>query len=530
MSKHFDESESIQIFSIIHTFGECDIELIKKLKLSNIVLEELCKYNFLKEEIGIHVKKYTFIHDLMEIFFCENVIGFEDIAYKYLNEIGYNHLRRAYPIVYNLCVLYSKMYTANELERIIRNGVSIGISYKIFYNYYKCCIDALLERYDDFYDKPQWYSLCFFSAKQIKMRLGNESTHEVLKQLFYVLENGDFEDRYIYIDFSDLLFYYGEIKQQLTFFQEVIDLYLYYLEEYINAKRKCTDEFVQYVITFIYNRLSVAYKHLPGISNRQKQLKYINQSLYASRLLTNRQYLAENCYDKGTYYYCHVKYKKRVLAYWQSCCSLIKKYNIEVMTLHFIEHQIQIALIKQQLNNIPQLLEYGFDYIEHGKYNEQGIYFKRFFSQAKAVYWLLKKENYNIVYESLIQAEEALLMLGKNNLTYINYLRGKLYYCLNDIKHTYEFYKEAYRQSINLTILYKEEFIDMLTQDMLIKFRQMNMNREEFPIDFLSKVNHKLIATQLFAMNREQFLSFLNDYKATSIIHSLDGKENFPNI
>ncbi len=530
VSKHFNELDSIQILSIIHTFGECENELIKKLKLNRVVLKELCKHNFLKEEIDINTRKYTFTHDLIEKFFCEYFIDFDDIAYKYLNEIGYAHLRRSFPIVYNLCVLYSKNYTTNELESIIQNGVSIGIPYKIFYNYYKSCIDALLEYYDDFNNKSQWYSLCFFSIKQIKIRIGNESAHEVFKQLFSVLENGDFEDRYLYVDFSDLLFYYGEIKQQLTLFHEVIALYLYYLEKYINVKNTCLDKYVQYVIIFIYNRLSVAYKHLPGTDSRQKQLKYIDQSLYASRTLTNRQYLAENCYDKGSYYYCHVKYKKKVLAYWQSCCTLIKKYNIEVMTLHFIEHQIQIALIKQQLTDIPQLLEYGFDYIEHGKYNEQGIYFKRFFNQAKAIYWLLKKENYDIIYESLIQAEEALLMLGKNNLTYVNYLWGKLYFYLNDISKTYEFYKEAYRQSANLTILYKEEFIDMLTHDMLIKFRQMNINREAFPINFLSKMKHNLMATQLFAMDQEQFLNFLNNYKATSIIHSLDGKENFPNI
>lgn len=102
-----------------------------------------------------------------------------------------------------------------------------------------------------------------------------------------------------------------------------------------------------------------------------------------SRTLKNRQFLAENCYDKGTYYYCHIKYKKRVLDYWESCCNLIEKYNIELMTLHYIEHQIQIALIRQQPNEIPQLLEKGFDYIEHGKYNEQGIYFKRFFIMQK---------------------------------------------------------------------------------------------------------------------------------------------------
>lgn len=58
----------------------------------------------------------------------------------------------------------------------------------------------------------------------------------------------------------------------------------------------------------------------------------------------------------------------------------------------------------------------------------------------------------------------------------------------------------------------------------------MNINREAFPINFLSKMKHNLMATQLFAMDQEQFLNFLNNYKATSIIHSLDGKENFPNI
>lgn len=100
---------------------------------------------------------------------------------------------------------------------------------------------------------------------------------------------------------------------------------------------------------------------------------------------------------------------------------------------------------------------------------------------------MLKRTDYEIARNSLQHAEEALLMLGKNNMTYINYLRGKLYACLNDSEHTYEFYKEAYLQAFDLTILYKDIFIDLLTEDMLIKFRQLNIDQENYPLNYLKK-------------------------------------------
>ena len=200
------------------------------------------------------------------------------------------------------------------------------------------------------------------------------------------------------------------------------------------------------------------------------------------------------------------------------------------MTLHRIEHKIQIALIEQNLDEIPLLLEQGFDYIDHGKYNEEGLYFKNFFNQAKAIFWLFKKENYDIVSRSLSEAEEAMFMLGKNNLAYINYLRGKLYFYKQDMEHTYEYYKEAYRQSLQLTILYKEFFADNLVEDMLIKFRQLNIDRNIYPLDFLTKIRYKTMAEQLFSMSPNDFIKYCDNYKATSIIQSLDGRENFPNI
>lgn len=530
ISQHSNKDDYVRLLSLVHTFGECEKDFMKSLGLNTALLKDLCKYHFLKQEKTVNTDKYTFVHDLMEKFFCEYIPDFDNIAYDYLTKSGYKHLKNLYPVIYNLCILYSKDYKPENLTTIIQVGIHIEIPYKIFYSYYKNCMNAMLENYENFQCKNDWYGLGYFIAKQLKLRMGNKAAYDMISKLFCTLEAGSFEDRYCYNSFVELLFFYGEINQQLTYYQDVISLYLKYLDRYKILEKSESTEEIRNVIAFIYNRLSVAYKHLPDSVSCKKHLDYINQSLYMSRTLKNRQFLAENCYDKGTYYYCHIKYKKRVLDYWESCCNLIEKYNIELMTLHYIEHQIQIALIRQQPNEIPQLLEKGFDYIEHGKYNEQGIYFKRFFYYAKAIYYLLKKTNYDDVYQALQNAEEALLMLGKNNMTYINYLRGKLYARLNDPEHTYEFYKDAYLQSFDLTILYKDIFIDLLTEDMLIKFRQLNIDPERFPVDYLEKENHRLMAKRILSMDQKHFLRFWNNYRATSIIQSLDGKENYPNI
>lgn len=530
LSTHFDENYYVDILSIIHVFGGCSTDLVQTIQLNDQGLKELCLYNFLKVESHAYSERYIYKHDLIENFFCSYIPDLNKYAFHYIKNIQFDRIKVVYPIVYNLCILEASEYTPAILKNIILSGSRIEIPYKIFYNYYHNCIKALLYSFEKFDSQKEWYYLCLFSCTQVKLRLGNKSAHTLSKQLFSAFESEIFSERFQYTYFSDLLFFYGEIKQQLTLFDEVISLYLYYLQEYKTTAYIDSDSSMRFIFTFIYNRLSVAYKHCPGESNRQKQMKYVNKSLYESRTLENRQYLAENLYDKGTFYYCHIKYKKKALAYWSSCCNIIEKYHIELMTLHYIEHKIQIALIQQELSSIPNLLDFGFDYIKHGKYNEQGSYFERFFNQAKAIYWLLNRTNYDIVKDSLNRAEEALLMLGKNNLTYINYLRGKLYYYIGDKRHCYEFYKKAYEQSAALTILYKTEFINMLTDDMLIKFRHMELAEEQYPMDFLLDDVHITFYLQLFAMNNRQFSDFINNYQAKSIIRSLDNKENFPNI
>lgn len=139
---------------------------------------------------------------------------------------------------------------------------------------------------------------CILFAKQLKLRIGNKAAYDMISKLFGTLENGNFEDRYYYNRFGELLFFYGEINQQLTYYQDVISLYLKYLDRYKILEKSNSTEEIRSNITFIYNRLSVAYKHFPDCVRHQKHLHYINLSLYMSRTLKNRQFLAENCYDK----------------------------------------------------------------------------------------------------------------------------------------------------------------------------------------------------------------------------------------
>lgn len=530
--KHIRKKEYyIQILSIIHVFGACNQNLIQTLNLNNKFLQKLCEYNFIKIEYGPQNIYYVFTHDLMESYFCKNIPEFDSYAYQYLISLGYEKVKHSYPVIYNLCKLYITDYDCLSLENVVKSGANLDISYKIFWDYYHSCLIALLNSYEDFSDKSKWYSLCLFSGIQIKKRLGNNKSLFFFKQLFEAFEEDTFEEKYNYKEFADILFFYGEIKQQLTFYNDVISLYLTHLNEYeqmIQTAEKNED--ISSTIAFIYNRLSVAYKHLPGDYNRIKQMRYIDLSLKLSRNLTNRQYLAENCYDKGSYYYYHKKYKNKVVSYWKSCCNLIEKYKIELMTLHYVEHRIQINLINQELNNIPHLLEFGRDYLKHGKYSEQSIYFKRFFDQAEAVYWLMEKRNFDKVKELLDWAEEDIFILGKNNLTYINYLRGKLYFYLKDEIRCYQFYTKAYEEACKLTILYKDDFINMLIDDMLLKFKLLNLNEELFTNIPWYDCKHRLRAEQIQQMTDGEFQKYYDNYQASSIIMSLDKKENFPHI
>ena len=525
-----NENDYINLLSIIHVFGICDKNLVRQLKLNEKLLHHLCTYNFLKSEYVSNSESFAFSHDLMEQFFCKYIASFDSYAYKYLKRFNDLTLKRSFPIVYNLCILYENKYNPVSLEEIIYSGSKLNIPYKIFWAYYHNCLIALLNQYELFENKSGWYILCLYSGTHIKKRMGNEYALSFFDQLFSAFTESAFQERYNYSEFADLLFFYGEIKQQLARYHDVIVLYHNNLEQYEKNSTNGNTEQIKGIIAFIYNRLSVAYKHMDGINNEKKKMEYINHSLSLSRQLENKQFLAENCYDKGTYYYCHKKYKKKVLAYWTSCCNLIHKYKIEPMTLHYIEHRIQISLIKKDLSDIQELLQYGRDYLIHGKYNEQSIYFERFFSQAEAVYWLMKKEEYDRVRELLDQAEIANLLLGKNNLTYVNYLRGKLYYNLTDKTRCYQFYKKAYESTQDLIILYKDDFINMLIDDIVIKFRRLEISNNLKPIDFWRKDTHVLRANRILNMSNMEFSQFLENYQAASIITSLDGKENFPYI
>lgn len=90
---HPNEDNYINLLSIVHIFGECDKDLLMSLRLNTALLKDLCKYHILKREETVNTDKYTFIHDLMEKFFCEYISDFDNIAYEYLTKTGYKHLK-----------------------------------------------------------------------------------------------------------------------------------------------------------------------------------------------------------------------------------------------------------------------------------------------------------------------------------------------------------------------------------------------------------------------------------------------------
>lgn len=520
--------------SIIHLCRKVSNKFCQRIHLDLDILTVLFKHHFIKREDKNDECYFSFDHNLVENFFCQLYMNFSDYGVSYLYEDHMRELERYCLVAYNICKLKCEKMTFSQLDEFVLSHEQLPIPYKTIYTYY----ELLAEKYLGFKPLPDqiamWIVRLEQICKKIRDRLGNLRSEDLYCRIHerIVLERNCLI-KYGYSEYVSLLFTLCETFEHLGLSEKVIRIYNEHLRYFRQLKKIDQEEVRNETITFIHNRLHIAYRKGNDPLSLRMQRNHLKKSLQLSRKLKNKRYLAENLFDEGNLYYDFNVNREKVLRRWEPGCELVNCYHIELMTLHKIKKQIQIHFIKGSIKNVPKLVRKGLQYIEHGTYNEFPLFFSSFFHLAQAMAMIMDGcFSPAEVNEELSNAESDYLLFGRNRTSIINFLRGKLAVRQQNLVQAYQFYCAAYQDKSNehLTLVTSKANYDILAEDMILALRSLNVNLSEYPLHFVTQKKHKERLQYIFSLSNTEFEQYMSRYQSNALCRSLDGKEGYPSI
>lgn len=520
--------------SIIHLCRKVSDRFCLRIHLDQDILMMLYKHHFIKREDKNDTCYFSFDHDLVENFFCHLYMNFSDFGVSYLYEDHMRELEKYCLVAYNICKLKCEKMIFAELNEYARLQEQLSIPYKILYTYY----ELLAEKYLGIKPLPDqtgmWIVRLDQICRNIRDRLGNLKSENLYCRIYerIVLER-KYLTEYGYSEYVALLFTLCETFEHLGLSEKVIRIYNEHLRYFRQLKGIGQEEIRNETITFIHNRLHIAYKKRIDPLSLRMQRNHLRKSLQLSKKLENKRYLAENLFDEGNLYYDFDVNREKVLRCWERGCELVTCYHVDLMTLHKIKKQIQIHFIKGSIQSIPKLVRKGLQYIEHGTYNEFPLFFSGFFHLAQAMAMIMDGSFAPAdINEELSNAESDYLLFGRNRTSIINFLRGKLAAKQQNLVQAYQFYCAAYQDKSNehLALVTSKANYDILAEDMILALRSLNANLSEYPLHFVTLKKHKERLQYIFSLSNTEFEQYMFSYRSNALCRSVDGKEGYPSI
>lgn len=522
-----------KILSIIHLCQKIDSLFLIKSDINNESIDLLVKYHIIKKEESANIYYYLYDHDLIESYFQNYYIDLYQIGIDYLYANYLDDIKVSYPVIYNICCISCNDLSLLDLENILNNGFKYGVSYKIYYFYYEVFLNKYMQVVPQGNEIKHWLNNINKICSNMRDRLGNKQVEYFFEKIY---KNISLNDQFITLAFSaysSLIFTLSETAEHLGHANVVIQRHNEHLQFYRRHLKNNRNIEIMEAVTFIHNRLHIAYKKSDRDDSYRMQKNHLRTSIRLSKKLDNKQFLAENLFDKGNLYYDYNFHSEKVVKYWQHGCDLVDENNIELMTLHQIKKRIQICLIVGKLQRIPSLLKRGFSYLEHGKYNEYSLFFSSFFHLAKGLYLLMIGElNYEKVINELNLAEQDYLLFGRERGDVIGFLKGKLAARYKKTAQAYQFYFNAFQKSKenNMRLATNRANFKVLIEDMINNLRLLD---EDFELNFMQNFTLDEIPYQyqdLIKMNKQDFENYYFNYKTDAIINAQDRKEGYPAI
>lgn len=468
--------------------------------------------------------KYVFDHDLIENFFEK--IDSQNLfcGVKYLKNKNLADFEIDYPYAFHYINL-NKNSDINDLLESIEYGISNELPYRLFLRYQQLSLKNIIKNWDIINNPEKCISYARKVCTAVRERLGGGHAHDLYVKIKNKLDKYSAKEIVKINNFPDMLFDICENYHHLGKYKEVTKIYGKYLEEFERIYKENKAENYLNIIAFIYNRLAIAYKHFPDPKSQNLRDAYIESALNYSKKLKNRQYYAESLYDKAEFYYNYKENKEMFVDFCNLSCCEVDNNNIELMYLHNIQRKIRLGFVEQKREEIPGLIQEGLNYIENGEYTDYRFFFSKFLHTAQAMFYLLEGKNFKKALQETYLSIQDTLSFGTNEISYNQFLQGKIYFMLKEYSKAFEAYKEAYLSVQKSRLIEKDFILELISDD--IKLKVHYFSNEDFT--FLSENDYECVC-RLMEMSEQEYNAYQNDYHAKSIICSDNGKENYPSI
>ena len=260
VKKKLVRNKFIHILSCLHIFNCLTHKELIVLKADDSYIEGLTSYNFIKYENFGYEYKYYFDHDLVERFFEEYIPEIQYACIKNIKKKTLSMFKNTYPFAFYFINLNKKI-SEDDIFACVEYGINKDVPYKLFFDYQKKCLNSLI----NLYSKNNTIKINFNYIRKIcvsvRERLGSVKAYGLYKIVYNYIT---YTVGYDYIDnneFTNIVFDIGENFQHLGKYNKVIKLYGFFLPEYQDLyKNNKVERYLNY-IAFMYNRLSLAYKH-----------------------------------------------------------------------------------------------------------------------------------------------------------------------------------------------------------------------------------------------------------------------------
>lgn len=519
-----NKDKFLYILSCLHIFRSLSYEELLQLGCIKKYIRYLKEYHFVKIVSNGSSYNYVFDHDLIENFFekiePENLFcGIKNLKKRNLADFEID-----YPFAFHYINL-NKNSNINDLLESIEYGISNELPYRLVLKYQQLSVKNIIKNWDIINSPEKCISYVCKVCVAVRERLGGRHAHDLYVKIKNKLNKYPAKEIVKINNFPDMLFDICENYHHLGNYKEVINIYKKYLVEFEQIYKENKTENYLNVIAFIYNRLAIAYKHFPDPKSKKLRDTCIELALDYSKNLKNRQYYAESLYDKADFYYNYIENREMFIDFCNQSCCEIDDNNIELMYLHNIQRKIRLGFVRQERQEIPALIRKGLNYIENGEYTDYRFFFSKFLHTAQAMFYLLEGKDLKKALQEIYLSIQDTLAFGTNEISYNQFLQGKIYFMLNEYTKAYEAYKEAYLSVQKSRLIEKDFVLELISDD--IKLKVHYFSNEDFT--FLNENDYECVC-QVLKMDEQEYKAYQNNYCAKSIICSDDGKENYPSI
>ncbi len=515
-----EKDASLKILSLLHIFQYLNSEIIEEFCLSKSLINELCKYHFLKfrEENEII---YFFEHDLTEKYFSQTFFPLCKYAFisvpSSLMIDNYWYSRLA-DIVYDRSI---------ELD-VCKKLIAKEIPYKIGYEFYTLLIKYILTQIHSLNDLKKYLKILITICSNTRESYGTEASITLYKKIVgkvitdFAEYQADKDWAWVMISYCNLLYEHNQYNEAID---NINDLLSYWPEENI-----CPNNAIIY--GYMYNRLHVYHRAMES-QVTSKSLVWLEKSENLKKNVELPELMFLNLIDRGYCNYDCFSSREKVLQYWEEACRIYENNDIITKKPNYYYAKICVQLLTGTLKNALVTINKGIKAIET---KEEGTYYYTYFKQRYLLCLiacsLLKPpiKNTNQIMKYFIEVED---------LNYI--LKGRMGYSIHWLKSIFSFFTNQYLDSI----LCIQSAIDSLLQNQKKTFRdiylaQLYDNAKYFmakamiDTDFsmnLKQLNNQVLIQNLrkiIQMSDSDCVNLVSSHEATGILQTADHKISFP--